>query len=160
MKKMTVMIGVAFASFGLVACGGSDSSSSGLTDDQQAAASLTIQQAKDGGVELDESCVNGVAAQLSDDDAQKIVAAGTDGEADVSEEGDALSLELLNCAGQDAIIDLMVKSLNESGQNFDEDCVRENLADIDMAELATAMGDGDAPPEFTAALMKCVDVGG
>ncbi|MGE5209723.1 MAG: hypothetical protein ACM3MM_00575, partial [Acidobacteriota bacterium] len=114
--KRTIVISAAIV-LGLAACGSDGDSSAdpttiagaaGLTDEQAAAAQSAIDQAAAGGIELDESCVNEVAAKLSDDDAAKIVAAGPDESADLSPEGEALGLELLSCADESALIDLFV----------------------------------------------------
>lgn len=49
------------------------------------------------GIELDEDCVREVADELSDDDAQKIVDAGIDGDPDVSDEADEIGDKLADC---------------------------------------------------------------
>ena len=145
---------------GLAACGSDGDGGSGLTDDQAAAASSAIEEAEAGGVELDEDCVNEVAAQLSDEDAAKVVAAGPGEDADLSPEGEALGLELLGCADEDALIDLFIAGMNESGETFDEDCAREKLEGLDVADLAAATQGGDPPEELISALIECVDTGG
>lgn len=155
MRRNIVMVGLAITSLGFAACGGSDGESSGLSDDQQEAASLTIEQAKAEGVELDASCVNGVLVKLSDDDAKAIVAAGVDGAANVSEQGKALSIELIDCADQDAMVDLMISSMKEQGQDFDEACMRDELAAADMGEIVQAGRAGNLPPDIRAALTEC-----
>jgi hypothetical protein len=154
----TVVIGAAIA-LGLTACG-SDSDSSGLSDDQSAAAQRAIDQAQAGGIELDEACVNEVAAKLSDDDAAKIVASGPDTTADLSPAGEALSLDLLECADQSGLIDLFVDGMNQSGQSFDEACLRDQLAGVNVAELVAASQGGDPPADLVDALSTCLDAGG
>lgn len=156
--KRTIVVGAAIA-LALTACG-SDGSGSGLTDDQSAAARSAIDRAEAGGVALDEACVNDVASKLSDDDAAKIVATGPDTTADLSPAGEALSLELLACADQSGLIDLFVDGMNESGQSFDEACLRDELADFDVAELVAASQGGDPPADLVDALSTCLDAGG
>jgi len=157
--KRTVML-VAVMALGLAACGGSDGGSSGLSDAQAQAASSAIEEAKAGGLELDEACVNGVAAKLSDDDAAKLAASDDGGSPDLSAEGEALGLELLGCANSDDLVDLFVAGMTESGQAIDEDCAREKLADYDVSELVAASQGGDAPADLISAMLECVDAGG
>jgi hypothetical protein len=107
-------------------------------------------------MELDESCVNDVAAQLSDEDAE-IIASG--GDEEVSAEGAALSLELLTCVDEDALTDMFVDGMSQSGQDFDEDCVREQLENFDVAELVTASQAGSPPADVIAAMTECISGG-
>jgi hypothetical protein len=128
-----------------------------VTDAQSDAARQAIDQAAADGVELDEECVNDVAAQLSDADAEAI-ASGND--ADVSPEGQTLALELIACADEEAIADLFIEGMNQSGQDFDEECVREKLQDVDITELVAATQSGSEPPaEIVSAMMECFDLG-
>jgi hypothetical protein len=158
--KRTIVIAAAIT-VGLVACGGdSDSGGSDLSDAQAGAAAAAIEQAESGGIELDESCVNDIAAQLSDDDAAKVVAAGAEGDAELSAEGEALGVELLSCADEEALADLFITGLSESGQSFDEDCVREQLEGFDVTELAAASQGGEPPAELISSLVECLDLGG
>ena len=113
---------------------------SGAGSDQEQAADAAIAAAKAEGIELDEDCVNELAGQLSDEDAKAIVAAGTDGDADVSAEGEAIGTQLIGCADNDQIIDLFITQMEASGQDFDEDCVRDNMKDLDLAELTATRG--------------------
>jgi hypothetical protein len=158
MKRTSAI--VAILVLGLAACGSDGDSGSGLTDDQEAAAASAIDEAEAGGIELDEDCVNEVAAQLSDDDAAKAAAAGPGENAELSPEGEALGLELLGCADEEALIDLFIAGISESGQAFDEDCAREKLEGLDVSDLAAASQGGDPPEELIAALMECADIGG
>jgi hypothetical protein len=157
--KRTIVI-AAVATLGLAACGSDGGGGSGLSDDQAAAASSAIEEAASGGVELDEDCVNEVAEQLSDEDAAKAAAAEPGEEAELSAAGEALGLELLNCADEEGLIDLFIAGMNESGEAFDEDCAREKLEGLDVAALAAASEGGDPPADLIAALMECMDLGG
>ena len=157
MKRTSAI--VAILVLGLAACG-SDGGGSDLTDDQAAAAAAAMDEAEAGGIELDEECVDEVAAQLSDEDAAKAAAAEPGEDAELSPEGEALGLELLGCADNDALVDLFISQMNESGQAFDEDCAREQLEGLDVADLAAASEGGNPPEELVAALMECVDTGG
>ena len=158
MKRTSAI--VAILVLGLAACGSDGDGGSDLTDDQAAAAAAAMDEAEAGGIELDEECVDEVAAQLSDEDAAKAAAAEPGEDAELSPEGEALGLELLGCADNDALVDLFISQMNESGQAFDEDCAREKLEGLDVADLAATTEGGDPPEEFIAAFMECVDTGG
>ncbi len=123
---------------------------------QAEAAQRTIEEAAKGGVALDPACVNQVAAKLSDDDAAAI-AAGNDGQ--ISAAGNALSMELIQCADDDALADLFIQGMGQSGQAFDEDCVREKLNGIDIAEALTASEGGSPPADLVATMMECFEFG-
>ncbi|MEM8619231.1 MAG: hypothetical protein AAGF73_05880 [Actinomycetota bacterium] len=145
----------------LAACGDDDDSGSSadLSGNQQTAADAAIDAAAQGNVELDRSCVEEIAGQLSDDDAAAIAASGG-GDAELSEEGATLSIELLNCANADAIADTFIEGLEESGTPFDEDCVREGLEAFDVSEIAAAGQTGDIPDDLVTGLIDCFELGG
>lgn len=150
------MAALAIGGLLLAACGGDDGGAGGA---QGQAADAAMVAAAQEGFTLDEGCVNDIAAQLSDEDAQAIVDAGPDGDADISAEGEALSLELLSCVDSSALVDQFIEGMSESGEDFDEACVRERLEDFDIAELV-AEG-GEAPPtDLVQAMIECIDLGG
>jgi hypothetical protein len=145
---------IVVAGLTLAACGGSDGGTSGA---QSEAAQQTIDAAKDAGFDLNEGCVNDIAGQLSDDDAQAIVDAGPDGDPDVSTEGSALANQLASCLSQEDLLDEFIIGMKADGQAFDEACVRENLKNFDLRALA-AQGNNAAPTdELLAALFECFD---
>ena len=49
------------------------------------------------GVTFDEDCIRDVTSQLSDEDAELLVDAGIDGDADISDEAVAMSEQLQDC---------------------------------------------------------------
>ena len=146
---------------------GSTSTDAGSTDDgdgasgpQAEVADDAIASAKEDGIDLDADCVNELASQLSDEDAQAIVDAGPDGDAELSDEGTAIGSQLIGCAGNDQIIDALIVELKKSGQDFDEECVRDGLQDVDLAELAAgAAGEGGIPEEVINAVFSCFNPG-
>jgi hypothetical protein len=145
---------IVVAGLTLAACGGSDGGTSGA---QSEAAQQTIDAAKTAGFDLNEGCVNDIASQLSDDDAQAIVDAGPDGDPDVSTEGSALANQLAGCLSQEDLLDEFIIGMKADGQAFDEACVRENLKNFDLRALA-AQGNNAAPTdELLAALFECFD---
>ncbi len=127
---------------------------------QAEVADEAIASAKENGIDLDADCVNELASQLSDEDAQAMLDAGPDGEAELSDEGTAIGTQFLGCAGNDEIIDALIVELQKSGQEFDEDCVRDGLQDLDLAELAaSAAGEGGTPEEVINAVFSCFNPG-
>jgi clumping factor A len=135
-------------------------SGSDLSGPQAAAAASAIAGAKEEGIDLDKDCVNELAAQLSDEDAQAIADAGPESDAGVSDEGTAIGTQLLGCADNDDIIDAFITALQQDGQEFDEDCVRDGLKDVDLAGLAaSAEGDGGTPEEVINAVVGCFSLG-
>jgi hypothetical protein len=153
--KQTVAVGMAALAF-LVASCGSDGGSE-VTGAQADAAASVVKAAEAGGITLDEDCVKELTAQLSDADAEKLAAA-EDGNADLSAEGEALGDDVLKCAGQDELVDLFITGMAQSGQNVDEDCAKDALADFDVAEIVTATNGGDPPADLIAALVPCLDL--
>jgi hypothetical protein len=149
----------AIATLAIAACGSDDDGGgSGGDSVQDQAADQAIAEAAGEDIQLDEDCVRDVAGELSDEDAQAIIDAGPDGDAELSEAGEALSSQLFNCIGTDDLANLFIDGMKESGQDVDEDCVREQIGELDPSVLAEA---GDEPPaEVVTALMECVSLGG
>ena len=81
-------------------------------------------------------------------------------DAELSAEGEALGMELLGCADQEALIDLFIAGIAGSGEAIDEDCARDKLQDVDIAELVASSEDGDPPSDVIAAIAECADTGG
>ena len=73
--------------------------------------------------------------------------------------GAALSLELLGCVDEDTLVDLFVEALAGSGQDFDEDCVREKLEEFDVADIVAASQGAEPPADVVAAMVSCVSGG-
>jgi len=151
------MIGAGVVALTLTGCGSDGNGNGGLDGPQAEAAAATIRSASEAGLELDEACVDDLAAQLSDDDAEAI--ASGDDDAEISAEGRALGAELLGCADADTLVDAFIAGMTESGQEIDEDCAREKLRDVDIPELVSATENGDMPSDLVAALTECVDLG-
>ena len=147
----TIMSALAAATLVLAACNSDDGGASGV---QGEAAQQAIDEAADEGVELDEGCVNDLAKELSDEDAQAIVDAGPDGDSDLSEAGEATTAELFSCIDPDALVDLF-EGMLESGEDIDEDCVREALEGIDL----TGVINGEDPStELITAVVGCTNL--
>jgi hypothetical protein len=157
MKKKLITM-VAAGALVLAACG---SDSGGDADDaQEEAADTVIAATQRDGIELDGDCVNDLTSQLSDEDAQAIVDAGADSDAEVSTEGTAIVSQLLGCAGNDQIIDAFIAEMQKSGQEFDEECVRDGLEEIDLAELAASEeAESGTPEEVISAVFDCFELG-
>ena len=151
--RRTLTIAALTAGLALNACGSDGDSGSDLSEAQAAAAQSAIDGAAEDGITLDESCVNDIAAQLSDEDAELAAAEGDDA---LSPEGEALTVSLLTCADEDALIDLFIQGMSESGPTLDEDCARDELERFDVVDVLTAAGEGSDPPQdFIDALTPC-----
>ena len=151
--RRTLTIAALAAGLALTACGSDGDSGSDLSEAQASAAQSAIDGAAEDGITLDESCVNDIAAQLSDEDAEL---AAADGDDELSPEGEALTVSLLTCADEDALIDLFIEGMSEGGPTLDEDCAREELQSFDVVEILTAAGEGSDPPQdFIEALTPC-----
>lgn len=141
---------LAIAALALSACGGGDGK-------QDEVADLMIQAAADEDLELDEGCVRDVAGELSDDDAQKILDAGFDGDPqDLSAEAEDLANDMFGCVDTDALVDQFIGPLiEEMGEdNVDVDCIKEAMRGLDVSSPEDAA--------FAGAMMECVqfDFGG
>jgi hypothetical protein len=124
-----------------------------LTADQAAAAQSAIDQAAAGGITLDEACVNDIAAQLSPEDA---ALAASDPDAELSVAGEALGTELLRCAPDEALVDLFISGLTDSGEPVDEACARERLQGVDIVGLVIAIQASGSPPlDVVESLAPC-----
>lgn len=151
--RRTLTIAALTAGLALNACGSDGDSGSDLSEAQAAAAQSAIDGAAEDGITLDESCVNDIAAQLSDEDAELAAAEGDDA---LSPEGEALTVSLLTCADEDALVDLFIQGMSESGPTLDEDCARDELERFDVVDVLTAAGEGSDPPQdFIDALTPC-----
>lgn len=116
------------ACLALTACGGSGSGS-----DQDQVADLLIESAGDEGVELDEDCVRDTTAQLSDADAAALIEAGVDGDADLSDEADALAGQIITCVDVSSYRDQLIDAITEGDDTIDGDCLREALGSLESA---------------------------
>lgn len=155
MKKARVFL-LPVALLAVAACG-SDDGGADLTDDQQAAADQFMAQ-EDAEIVFEQDCVEEKAAELSDDDAKAIAETGPDGTPELSEDGERLTLELAACIDSDALVDEFITGMQESGEEFDEECVREGLEGFDMAEIAIAGAEGgDIPDGLLSSLIDCFE---
>jgi hypothetical protein len=145
MRKITALL--ASSVLLVAACGGDDDSASGVQSD---AADEFIQQMKDGDVNPDEECVHTAFADMSDDDAQRIVDAGSDETPDLSPEAMAIVTEATaSCASSEDLLNSIIESLPEG---VDGDCVRDKLDGVDFGDVVSS---GTMPPEVEEALTEC-----
>ncbi len=124
-NRLTLLAAAATLAF--TACGGSGS-------DQDEVADLLIEQAAGEDIELDEDCVRDTAAKLSDDDAAALVEAGVDGDPEISEAGDAIGEEIVNCLEISSYRDTLIDSIAESDPTIDADCMRDALGEFETIE--------------------------
>lgn len=95
--KKTIITVLAASSLVFAACG-SDADGGGDGGDSQSELATMLTDALDeAGIAYDSDCISDKAAQLTDEDAEAIVAAGVDGDPDVSDEADAIGETLTEC---------------------------------------------------------------
>lgn len=109
----------------LAACGGGG--------DQGEVADMFIELAEEEGIELDRDCVVDAAKGLSDEDAEKIVEAGLEGDADVSDEAGDVGRDVFRCVDLDSYRDTIVEQF-ENDDSIDADCFGEELKGANTVE--------------------------
>ena len=153
--KKSMAAAILIAGLAFAACSDDDGvSGGGNSDAAKEVAKQLVDEAKANGVLLDETCVAGIADSLSDEDAAAILAAGPGGKPEVSSEGQDLAVGILACFGDDQLVDQLIQGIVDSGDQVDEDCVRKNLEEFDIGELARS--DADLPTEVVAAIEVCL----
>lgn len=103
-----LVAGLAVGALALAACGDDDGGGS----PQDEVADLLIGDLEGEnleGVEIDEDCIRDVTGRLSDEDAQALVDAGPDGDAEISAAGEEVGFGILEC------IDLDLSELDTDG---------------------------------------------
>lgn len=118
---------LAVTAFVATACGGGGGGQQGEVAD------LFIELASDEGIELDRGCVEDAAEGLSDDDAEKIIEAGTEGDPEVSPEADEIGNEMFSCVDAGSYIDSIVSQF-EDDDSVDADCLRAELEGLTTPE--------------------------
>jgi hypothetical protein len=149
--KSRLVATISIAALALAACGGGDGGA------QDEVADMVIEEMEAEGADVDEDCVKDATGDLSDDDAQKILDAGPDGNADdLSEEAQAAAGKLLGCIGLDSVVDDMIGEMESQmgEENVDADCMRDAAADLDLENIDEGNGD------LMTAMLECIDVGG
>ena len=91
----TLIAALAASALVLAACG-SDSDGAGDGPQSEVVTMLT-ESLDDAGVGYDADCLEDKISQLTDEDAEAIVAAGVDGDPDVSDEADAIGSSIGDC---------------------------------------------------------------
>ena len=170
-KKLATAAAIAAISL-LAACGGDDGGDT--ADGRDVITGQLMEVIGTDGAEADEDCVRDVVAQLSDEDVDAIVAAGPDGDPDVSAEAEDIGMKLAECVTDfgdsldsvvsgdvdipegvqvtDAMVDAMVAQMEASGMTVDRDCIGEALEGQDLAALA----ENAMTPEVMQTFMGCV----
>ena len=110
MRKITGLL--AASVLFVAACGDDDDDTAGGV--QNDAADELVQQMEDEDIDADESCVREAFADMSDEDAQKIVDAGSDETPDLSPEGLAIATQATtSCVSGEDLLDSFIESLPE-----------------------------------------------
>ena len=148
--KSRVFAGLVAAALVLSACGDGGGK-------QDEVADMVIEEMASQDVEMDEDCVREAAGALSDDDAQKILDAGPEGDAgELSPEAQDAARSLINCVDTDALVDQIVESMVGSigSENIDVDCLKEELRGLDLANLE------EDDTSMMSALSECLNLDG
>ena len=146
MRRITALMATSVLLF--AACGDDDDDDAGGV--QAEAADEFIDQMRDEDVDPDEECDHTAFADMSDDDAQRIVDAESDETPDLSPEAMAIVTEATtSCASSEDLLDSIIESLPEG---IDGDCVRDRLEDADFDEIVSS---GTMPPEVEEAITEC-----
>lgn len=103
------------------ACGGGDSAGQ-----QREVADMFIEIVDARGLEFDRECVADAAELLSDDDAEKIVEAGTEGSSDISAAADEVGRQIMSCIDVDSYRADVVGQF-EGDASIDSDCLSSEL---------------------------------
>lgn len=167
--KSRVVVAVSATALILAACGGGGGK-------QDEVADMVLDEMEGEDVEVDEDCVRDAANKLSDDDAQKILDAGPDGQADdLSDDAMDAGASLFECFDFDSILDEIDTSIPDLSipdlsipdvsmpdvsdflagldmEGLDEECFQDVLDGIDMSSADIQ--------ELTSAALGCISVGG
>ncbi len=144
----------------LTACGGG-----GGGDDRSKVADELVDSAKADGLDLDEECVDKIAGELSDADAELMVESiGDDEMPTLSDEGEALKGKLFGCIGSEALVEQMMDSIGDQ-PGMDKECVKgvlDELSPEDMASIAQSAGDlsGEVMAQLMQDVIPCMSAGG
>lgn len=147
----TLMSIVAVGALVLAGCG-DDDGGGGLSDAQSGAVDAAMALGDESGLDLDRGCVEDLAGDLSDEDAQILADSGD--ETELSADGQATSDEILNCLDQSSLIDFFISNMEESGLPFDEECVRDAL---DGEDLTPLLEDAETPGQEATELITAVE---
>jgi len=130
--RTTIISCFAATTLVLAACGGGDS----VGGDQGRVIDLVIETAGDVGIEVDESCVSNLYADLSDDDAKAIADAGVEGNPDVSDEGSEIGDRVFSeCVDAESYLDTQIGFLTESDSAVDAECLKTELTGLTVDEI-------------------------
>ena len=147
-----IISSLAAAALVLSACGGGgDGGGGSASGDQAKAADMIVTSMEAEGIDVDSGCIDKLATQLSDEDAKKIVEAGTDGEPELSAEGEALGDEIFGCVDMSSLVDQMMETIGDQ-PGVDKDCLREVLEGLTAEQLQSS--------EMPDSLFECIDIGG
>ena len=124
----TRILGVTIiAALALAACSSDDDG--GGSSPQDEAAVLFVDAMGEDDIAVDLDCAKEAASGMSDEDAQALVDAGVDAEAEPSPGGNEFLAKATSCIDVDSLVALFGEEL------LDGDCLEEVLKDVDPADL-------------------------
>lgn len=149
--RRRVLAVLALAPLSMASCGGDDAGDAPPAthlefegDVHDELVRLTLAGLSEQGIDADPGCLTDLAAQLSDDDARKLVDAYPNGDPQVSDEARGIGARLLECADRDDLLQTLVTSIVATAP-VSEACVHSVLDPLDTAQLAALLqpGNGD-----------------
>ena len=139
MKAIAAMIVLGLAVGAGCGDDGGGSSSTPFTGDARAElVRLTVDGLAAQDIGVDRGCVEGLAAQLPDEDARALVEAYPDGDPELSESSRGIGSQLLTCADRTDLVDALVTSLLATAP-VSEDCIRPVLEALHAGQLAALL---------------------
>jgi len=141
--RMRIISTLTVAGLLISACG---SSGGGAQDD---VADMFVEVMAEDDITIDADCAREEASKLSDDDAQKIVDAGPDGDPDISLDADEVAAGFARCVDTDSLVDSMIGDLKDQfgDDSVDADCLKDALRGVDLADASQATALSDAVGE-------------
>jgi hypothetical protein len=132
--RRTILSTVAAATLILSACGGDSSSG----EDQARVADLVNDLGSEQGLELDKDCIDTATAKLSDADAKALADAGLEGDADVSEAGQAIGQQVFTeCVDLQSLINSTIDEMASEDEALDVGCLKSALSDVSTTDEFT-----------------------
>lgn len=146
------------ASISLVAasCGGDDGG--GSDADRSEIVDQLVAAAEEQNIDIDRDCAEDLAGELPDADVEAILAAGPDGDPELSPEAEEVTARLFSCVDVGSLADQLSSELEASGLEVDEDCVRDIVSGLSEEELAN-FGEGDLAGSFAQDIFNCTSGG-
>jgi hypothetical protein len=132
--------GLAVAALVLASCG--SDSSSGLGDEQQRVADILTEAANEVGITLDSDCVNENLGELTDDDAKALADSGLEGNAEISDDAEAIGDAMFtDCVDAESYGKSVAESIADSDESIDQSCLEDEFDGLGVQEIDEVASD-------------------